>query len=83
MKDVGRYRFSSNIFKYLSNIKYQIFLKYLETKLWKWFRCVELDYSQDQINIDYDYGEEWRVEETDQTETIGEEGKLNFMILGL
>ena len=51
--------------------------KYLETKLWKWFRCVELDYSQDQINIDYDYGEEWRVEET---ETIGDKGELKFKI---
>ena len=54
VKDVGRYRYFSKRGK--------------ETKLWKWFRCVELDYSQDKINIDYDYGDRW-MQETDKTET--------------
>ena len=95
VKDVGRYRCSSNIFtrlqisfkswvlfnylytKLCKWFKFGNLFKYLFTKLWNWFRCVELDYSQDQINIDSDYGEEWRVEET---ETNGDEGKFNFMI---
>ena len=65
-------RFSSNIFQIL-NIRFSSNILTLNF----WFRCVELDYSQDQINIDSDYGEEWRVEET---ETNGDEGEFDFMI---
>ena len=44
-------------------------------------RCVELDYSQDKINIDYDYGQEWK---TDETETkTGKDGELTFVIFRL
>ena len=72
VKDVGRYRWSSNI-SWLWH-------------LWHFWliRCVELDYSQDKINIDYDYGQEWKAEETDETETkTGKDGELTFVIFRL
>ena len=45
---------------------------------------MELDYSQDKINIDYDYGDQWTTQETDKTETNpsnGEDGELDLMIV--
>ena len=44
---------------------------------------MELDYSQDQINIDYDYGDQWTTQEIDRTETKasnGEDGEYDFKI---
>ena len=44
---------------------------------------MELDYSHDQINIDYDYGDQWTTQEIDKTETKtsnGEDGELDSMI---
>ena len=43
---------------------------------------MEVDYSQDKINIDYDYGDRW-MQETDNTETTrsnGEDGELVFIV---